>query len=736
MAKKSSVRRTASALSYSSTTGKDPLDVKTSLPDSSKSNTILWETYRTSPEIHHIVQSVISAMSRIVFIPLTKEGKELFDANGKCQIDNESLAEDSKIILERIKGITGGQSQVVGALGGCLCLAADAWLVGYEANRLTGLPSKDGLNDEEVWATFSRDRIEVKEHDQVLKIQTDSNKTIELTEYRLYRFWIPSLDKPSQADSWVTPLLRTIQLLTETWEALGATALSQLGAGAIIVPSEQDLPNADHRRNIEATEDPEKPGNIQNDTDFAQGLSEKMEEYIVDAAEVTDGANRAIPVVIPVDTDLREPKHIDLSRSIDPQLGQMIRELRYQISVGCPYPTEKLLGQNEAKFYQSTDNTRRIDQETFREVYEPICELIADGLTRCILHEDLLLLGYEPDEAEEIVVGWDNSNVISPVDNCEKAMQLRASGDITREEVRRACGWAAEAEGEYDQPAIPEATPIEQAQIVQQASAGLPANEGSGYARMSQSFVEKLGLICDQTITRMHERAGSRLLSVTSRPMYKELHQTMKALEDKEQIGLLEGMEQFANEKGETDQTLFAAALEKLKPQYVKVATASIVERNLRIANETGEDLDMADEGERISNGWEFLAAGLIALARKRFFNVVPDKKEPEKSLTHSIPSDLLKQVSAILGGADASQSGLYSLATGPVTLNAYARAGFRHVGWEWIYGDPATRTYPYEPHEKLSRKIASIDLSEFNGQYPNDHNYCQCELDPIFSGD
>lgn len=717
-------RRVASASAYTPE-NKTTQDLK--LPSVEKSNEALWKVYHSSPEVHFIVQSVMKAISRVKFLPTLKNGRTLYDSSGVPRIDKD-LAEAAVGILERLKGPMGGQSQLIGSLAACLALAADGWLIGYIGDPTTGQPDPSG---EEMWATVSRDRIRTVAG--AVKLKIDDGEYVEVKgQFKIIRFWFPASDRPTSADSWVTPLIRTIDLLRESYEALAAVTLSQINAGIIIVPSEQDLPQLQSAQQIELQTDPQTNESIRQD--FAQTLADQIADFVEGAANTIDGSYRISPIVVPVDSDMRNLEWIPIGRTIDPQLATTIEALRYQIAVGCPYPTETLLGQNQSKFYQGVQNVERLDQETFRHIYDPMCELIADGLKRYILFSYLEEMGFTPEEYEQLDIGWDNTQIVSPTDNCEKAIKLYSLDPpaITREELREDCGKEAEPEGDYpgEGANAPTAQPVSSAPPVAQASA---AQVTKSYSRVSQEYIEKLGLICDQTVTRMQERAGNRLRSLANKPDLKPIRETMHSVEP-ENVGQLPGIEKFAQNNGETDESLFGEVLNKLEPQYLRLTRATIAERNAIVKENTDEELDDTDDSPLIAAGWVVLAAGILALAKKRFFTGTTEEvSSPEKPAAHTIPTALLRQTASTVGGAQPEQSDRYSIATGPRTIAAYTQAGFSHVGWSWNYGDPATRINPFEPHEEVNHSLSALDLQGFGGLYPGDHPYCQCILDPVF---
>jgi hypothetical protein len=715
-------RRVASASAYTPQNKGNAREIK--LPSAEKSNEQLWKIYHTSPEIHFIVQSVTKAISRVKFMPILKNGRSLYDSSGDPRVDAD-LAEAAMGIMDRLKGPMGGQSQIIGSLAACLALAADGWLIGYNGDPTTGQPSPTG---EEMWATVSRDRIRTVGGQIKLKIDDGEYIPVE-GNFKIIRFWFPAADRPTAADSWVTPLIRTIDLLRESYEALGAVTLSQINAGIIIVPSEQDLPQLQSQPQIELQSDPQTNETIRQD--FAQTLADQIADFVEGATNTINGSYRISPIVVPVDSDMRNLEWIPIGRTIDPQLATTIEALRYQIAVGCPYPTETLLGQNQAKFYQGVQNVERLDQETFRHIYDPMCELIADGFKRYVLYSYLEEMGFTPEEYEQLDVGWDNSQIVSPADNCDKAIKLYSLDPpgITLEELREDCGYDAEPEGSFPGQPTQDPTPT-QAPVAQASAAG---KQPKSFSQISQEYIDKLGLICDQTVSRMQERAGNRLRSLANKPDLKPIRETMHSVEP-ENVGQLPGIEKFAQNNGETDETLFGEVLKKLEPQYIRLTKTVIAERNKKIRDDTDQELEERDDAPLITAGWVVLSAGILALAKKRFFTGTTEEvSPPEKPAAHTIPTSLLRSVASSVGGAQPEQGDKYSIATGPRTISAYTQAGYSHVGWAWNYGDPATRMNPFEPHEEVNHNLSSLDLSGFGGLYPGDHPYCQCILDPIF---
>lgn len=356
--------------------------VQIKLPDIAYSNIDLFKIYYLSPEVNYIGRTVSRAMSRVKFIPVLKDGKDLYDSNGKARVD-EDLAFAATQSIERIKSPLGGQSQIIGSIAGALAIPGDTWLLGYLGDPYTAKPDPSG---QEMWTTLSRGQIEVDKQTKELKVKFDPKQReweILTDNYKICRLWIPKFDSPGEADSWIEPLKFTVEKLDSMYQALAASALSQLNAGVIVAPSDQDpAPEVQVEDAGDASKTDEKPV-------FTDQLVDALSEYVQDAAETSDALARVQPVVIGLDSEVRSLEWVQIARQIDPGLFEAIKALRQQIAIASPFPAEQLMGQNDAKFYQGVHNVQRLDQETFRNVYDPICEIIAEAFTRFVVHEDL-----------------------------------------------------------------------------------------------------------------------------------------------------------------------------------------------------------------------------------------------------------------------------------------------------------------------------------------------------------
>lgn len=721
-------RRTASAKVYYSRNKR----VNIKLPDEKQSNNDLWDYYLTTPEILQICSSIAKGISRVKFVPHLANGRSVYGPDGQPVLDKK-LVDAAELIMSRIKGPLGNQSQVNYQFGGCLAVVADGYLVGYKGDPVTMQPKKEGEGGptKELWLVLPRNCIDVKKTGDgtTVKISLEGNvgskDDFELGEDAIIaRGWIQQLNKPVFADAWLRSLTRTIDQLRESYEAMAAVVLSQINAGILIVPDSMDLPMLPGEQAIKVDDDEpnDEPGQ----------LADIISDYVIDSAENINGANRASPLVIPLDDDVRMPEWIELGRSADPAIYQNIQDLRLRIALGSPFPPEQLLGQGQSKFYQGVHNVAQVDQDTFRYVYEPLCEIIASVYTEFVLYPGLEALGFKKEEYEQLANGWDASSLIRPQDKCKEALEMRQADPelISVAEVRESCGRPAEIYDPNNKEKGSDENPDPSS--MRQASASVELTEPN-YAELSQKYVEKLGIICDQIVLRMKERAGNRLFSAVNSPKFEDIYHIFQGSKP-ENLGKLDGAEKFAQNIKETNETLFGPAIEIFKGQFFNLSLTTLEQRNTLLNAHIGRTVAHETDEYNVQRAYEYLAAQLVGYAREDFFGRINSEENKNPPASFKTPIAILSAVAAIAGGGTDVDVKKYSITTGPSLEQEYLAAEYRKTGNRWYYGDVYARMQPYEFHENLDGKVSPTEFFGDNGEYHvHDHYNDQCCLNPIY---
>lgn len=121
-----------------------------------------------------------------------------------------------------------------------------------------------------------------------------------------------------------------------------------------------------------------------------------------------------------------------------------------------------------------------------------------------------------------------------------------------------------------------------------------------------------------------------------------------------------------------------------------------------------------------------------------------------EFDATISVPAGIVRDAMSIAGGMGNPTGGdpstLQGVSGGPIMDDLLAESGVASEGFEWMYGDSATRARPFEPHEDLGTggedgggvTFTSYDdpvLANPNDfpdgatYFPGDHAGCQCDV-------
>lgn len=292
----------------------------------------------------------------------------------------------------------------------------------------------------------------------------------------------------------------------------------------------------------------------------------------------------------------------------------------------------------------------------------------------------------------------------------------------------------------------------------------------------------RLQQAADDAVRRMLDRAGAKLRRRLQAD--KPLAASMKQVPN-ERLAAALGRDRVLS-LGVEEQALIDRELGSLQSTYRQLTRRAYRQADrvmVRYGYEpTWDDASLqARADESIDKGWLILAAGVAGLATSLLFAPslaapVPDGVAGVGTLPDGTPAPpgvtlpaagewddttlvqagLVRESLAVAGGAPAeAATGTESfagpegrpsggIATGDLLLGAWADAiGIMPTGWRWLYGDPAARRTPFEPHEAL-------DLVEFatwsddvlanpdgwpDGDYyrPGDHLGCLCDFEPIF---
>jgi hypothetical protein len=169
-------------------------------------------------------------------------------------------------------------------------------------------------------------------------------------------------------------------------------------------------------------------------------LSDMMEHA---QAQIEDPAAAAAKVPFTLEGAYEYIDRVRWMQTHDPQTDYMERELRNEavkrLAIGMDFPPEFLLGMSDANHWTA----RQVVYDMWRSYGSPVAERFGDDLSDAYLRPALEEAGYTG--WENVVVAFDDSQVVIPPDRTEDALKAHAAGIINEEAAREALGWNDDA---------------------------------------------------------------------------------------------------------------------------------------------------------------------------------------------------------------------------------------------------------------------------------------------------
>ncbi|HEX6601205.1 MAG TPA: hypothetical protein VF030_01055 [Solirubrobacterales bacterium] len=339
----------------------------------------------------------------------------LLDSHGKANPIEEGAPVD---LLNRIQDPAGGRSQIQGNYGRLMFTTGEGYLFG-----------RDLETESERWAFVWTEELDFEDGRIVWKPTDETTGTTyvrgEPGGAEAYRMWVPHPRRSGEPDS---PMRSAVEgeiaeeLIVLT-KAVRATAVSRMVNGILYIPQEIS-PGP-----LEPIGD-EDPENDPFMSDFIEHASSQIEH--------PGTAEARIPFLIYGAAEYAQfVKHIDLH---DPQTDYMERDLRKEaverLARGMDMPVEVLLGLGEANHWAA----RQILDDMWRSHGAPIAEHWCDDLNEAYLRPALREMEY-PDW-HQVVIGYDESQVVVKPDRSENTFKAHAEGLIGDAAARRELDFA------------------------------------------------------------------------------------------------------------------------------------------------------------------------------------------------------------------------------------------------------------------------------------------------------
>ena len=247
------------------------------------------------------------------------------------------------------------------------------------------------------------------------------------------------------------------------------------------------------------------------------------------------------------------------------------------------------------------------------------------------------------------------------------------------------------------------------------------------------------------------ERAGNRLATAV-RP--RRVSQQVKQIVASTPTPLIASRlgEAHVAALGLTNEALLDSAFETLEvrwdawvAQAQRQGRAAIVEEGEDLSDEDDEALARQMERDRAA-GWAVLGATLVRETTTRLYAPEQPTSLGERDSSLIVSPGVLREALQVAGGGPVSGSagstatsgaGRGGLLSGQTVREMFRAAALRELGWVWVYGDPGTRTRPFEPHMNLDAESFDSwedealanpeDFPETDFYFPSDHFGCQC---------
>lgn len=306
-------------------------------------------------------------------------------------------------LLDRIQDPGGGRSQILSNYGRLMFMIGEGYLFGRELGT-----------DMERWAFVNPEELEITPDGYKWK-PTSSGDPIELPRSRTeaYRMWSPDPERSGEAESPMRAAIGIAEELDLLSKAVRSTAVTRMLNGLLKVPAElsfgSDEPGLD--------DDPE-----------ANPFIQELLDYIVSAIENPGSAEAAAPWVAEGAAEFLE--QLEWMSLHDPQNDYMELGLRKEaidrLAMGMDLPPEILKGMAEANHW----GARQIMHDTWLSHGQPVAEQFCDDLADAYLRPALKAEGF--DRWRDVVIGYDDSNVVIPPDRTDDADKAYDRGTLSR----------------------------------------------------------------------------------------------------------------------------------------------------------------------------------------------------------------------------------------------------------------------------------------------------------------
>lgn len=750
-----------------------------------------WDFFDQLGEVRFASEFVGGAMARLRLYPAMRPDPNEAPVGISPDGNDDGLQltpeerQAAHATLNRLLGPATGENEIQRALGSNLFVAGDCSLVGVERPDAT-----------EEWDVLSIDELVIPgpEGRGYGRLRAPGSPPEQLPVddtfvSRIYRRHPRFSDWPSSSLQAGLELCEELLLLT--W-AIRAAAESRIPAKAWLIPNEASLGTAD------VTED-DSDGEAAEDK-FSRDLMKHLGEPVKNPKS----AARLVPFIVRMDRDdIAAQELVDFARETEAGAQREERlELIQRLATTVDLPAEVLTGKADLNHWTAW----QVDDDTWKNHLEPSAQVMVGGVTSGYYRHHLSLMGVEspgrflvwydeselvgnPDEKDDVRNAYDRFEASG--DALRRASNIPDTDKPSDEEIEKRIRISVAKRGTTpgsssetgDRPGSNDVSPgapvtddesdaedssARVAASVARAEAlravpvpglrSLAASVGSTsigvrFAQMERGLRVRIMQAADAEMRRALERAGSRLRSLALRggQEMKRLVTDTSTFDVASTLG-----PPLVAALGTTSDDLLAGAFDGLRPRYLgwvertQEEAVDAVRADAPDADPALFDAYTSRAEEDREEGWSFLAAALVALAAQRLYTpTIEPPPEGEFDDSTLVDPGTIRESLVIAGGGnpDPTSAGLFEPPAGGVLsasrmMELLRGAAFNFGRYRWVYGDPSTRTTPFERH----RNLDGIEFESWDdeilvnpypwppgGRYmPGDHAWCQCDYERV----
>jgi hypothetical protein len=359
-----------------------------------------WAYYDAIGEVKYaftLLGNIVSRIRLYAAVP-SPDGGSPIDPSKVEGIDEATAAKVSKV-LARMTSMRGGQGAILRDAAINFSVAGECYLV--------QTPERLGSGTPESWDIKSVDEVKVTVDGKVGIINRRDVKTPapvlpNAFVARLWREHPRFSDEPDSSMMGVLDACSELMLLSKTFKA---TARSRLNAGMLYLPD--GLSVSSREPNADADDSDE-------DDDFERELMDAMTTPITEE----DSAAAVVPLLVRGPEELGDKiKQFKFDRSFDPALAERADRLLERILQGIDVPKDVVTGLANVKY----SNAVQINESLYKSHIEPMAVLICDAFTTAYLRPALVAAGMTQEDADQYIIWYDPSDIITRPDHAEDA---------------------------------------------------------------------------------------------------------------------------------------------------------------------------------------------------------------------------------------------------------------------------------------------------------------------------